>query len=83
MAKSTPTAPRGTRALIGAIMAALEAIPEATRKAAFRHASVTVREKLTVAAAKTKLAAKRAPARGAAKRVVATRRPRQKRAALS
>ncbi|PWC29791.1 hypothetical protein [Teichococcus aestuarii] len=69
-AKSTPAkpAPRGTRALTSAILAALEGIPEVHRKAAFRHATVAVREKLIAQSEKAKAAARRAPALPGAKR---------------
>ena len=99
MAGQTNPAPRGTRALTSAIMNALEGIPETNRKAAFRHASAAVKDKLIAQAEKAKIAARRAPARPGAKKaaaVAATRRaaaadreaaskraPRKRRAGLS
>lgn len=68
MAAPTNPAPRGTRALIGAIMAALADIPEVNRKAAFKHATAAVKEKLTAQAEKAKAAARRAPRLPGAKR---------------
>jgi len=68
MAASPSSPPRGTQSLVNAIMAALEAIPEVNRKAAFRHATVAVREKLIAQSEKAKVASRRAPAVPGAKR---------------
>jgi len=68
MAASPSTPPRGTRSLVNAIMAALEALPEVNRKAAFRHATMAVREKLIAQSEKAKAASRRAPAVPGAKR---------------
>lgn len=65
---SPKPAPRGTRALTSAILAALEVIPEINRKAAFRHATLAVREKLIAQSEKAKAASRRAPALPGAKR---------------
>lgn len=64
-------APRGTRALVDAILDALDAIPEAQRKAAFKHASATVKEKLIARAEKAKAASRRAPRQPGAKMAAA------------
>lgn len=77
----TNPAPRGTRALISAIMDALADIPETHRKAAFKHASAAVREKLIAQAEKAKLASRRAPALPGAKRAAAVAATRQAAAA--
>lgn len=71
MAAVRNRAPRGTRALIATIMDALDAIPETQRKAAFRHAAQTVREKLIAHAENAKVAARAAPARPGAKMAAA------------
>ena len=60
--------PRGTRTLVNAILAALEAIPEVNRKAAFRHASLAVRERLIAQSEKAKAASRQAPSVPGAKR---------------
>lgn len=64
-------APRGTRAVVEAIMAALRAVPQAHRKLAFRHAAATVEERLIAEAEVAKVAARRAPALPGAKRAAA------------
>ncbi len=77
MAGSANPAPRGTRALTSTIMDALARIPEVHRKAAFKHATAAVKEKLTAQAEKAKRASRKAPALPGAKRaaaVAATRR---------
>ncbi len=43
MPRPTNPAPRGTRALTGAILDALARIPEEHRKAALKHATAAVR----------------------------------------
>ncbi|MDJ0386633.1 hypothetical protein QMO56_00785 [Roseomonas sp. E05] len=68
MASPPSTPPRGTRTLVKAILAALEAVPEVNRKAAFRHASMAVREKLIAQSEKAKAASRQAPAVPGAKR---------------
>jgi hypothetical protein len=77
MAQSATPAPRGTRALVSAILEALDRIPEVNRRAAFKHATAAVKEKLIAQAEKAKAASRKAPAQPGAKRaaaVSATRR---------
>ena len=64
-------APRGTRAVVEAIMTALAAVPQARRKLAFRHAAATVEERLIAEAEVAKAAARRAPPLPGAKRAAA------------
>lgn len=64
-------APRGTRAVVEAIMTALAAVPQARRKLAFRHAAATVEERLIAEAEVAKAAARRAPPLPGAKQAAA------------
>jgi hypothetical protein len=63
MATTGTRAPRGTRAVITALMDALEAIPETNRKAAFKHATAAVKEKLRTRAGGAKVPSSAAPRR--------------------
>jgi len=68
MATPSSSPPRGTRSLVNAILAALDAIPAVNRKSAFRHACMAVREKLIAQSEKAKVASRQAPAVPGAKR---------------
>ena len=71
MAMGTNPAPRGTRAVVTAFVEALDTIPETHRKAVFKHAVATVRERLAEQSKKAKLASRRTPALPGAKRKAA------------
>jgi hypothetical protein len=81
MPSPTTATPRGTRAVVSALMAALDAVPETHRKAALKHAVAIVRERLGEQSRNAKLASRRAPALPGAKRKAAVETTRKTRAA--